>query len=68
MVVAISSFSSQLDRVEQRSHSAAANLIQAREDAQLDGMERRRNIRERVREFNETKDILDGSEPPESDS
>jgi len=42
-----------MDRVERHTQSAAANLAQARADAQANGMERRRKIRERVRSFYE---------------
>lgn len=55
------SVSSHMDRVERHSQFAAANLAQARTDAQIHGMERRRKIRERVRALHEA-ETVDGTE------
>lgn len=55
-----------MDRVERHSQSAAANLAQARAEAQVYGMERRRMIRERVKSFHDTGETVDGSGHPET--
>ncbi|KAG8221154.1 hypothetical protein J3R82DRAFT_2700 [Butyriboletus roseoflavus] len=67
VIVAMGSVSTHLDNVERHSRSAAANLVQARADAQVDGMERRRNIRERVRAMRdaEAREMVNGSTTPE---
>ena len=65
MVAAMSSISSHMDRVERHSQSAAANLAQARTEAQVYGMERRKRIREHVRAFHEAKETQNGTEDPE---
>ena len=59
------SVSSHMDRVEQHTQSAAANLAQARAEAQAYGMERRRKIREHVRSFRDAKETVDGRSHPE---
>ncbi|KAF8448750.1 hypothetical protein L210DRAFT_3500420 [Boletus edulis BED1] len=64
IIAAMSSVSSHMDRVRRHTHSAADNLAQARAEAQLYGMERRRKIRERVRSIH---DAVDGSGLPEMD-
>lgn len=61
----MSSVSSHMDRVERHTQSAAANLAQARAEAQVYGMERRRKIRERVRSFHDAGETVDGSGHPE---
>ncbi|KAG9313258.1 hypothetical protein JVU11DRAFT_6723 [Chiua virens] len=53
IITVLSSLSSHMDRVERHSQSAAANLAQARAEARVHGVERRRMIRERVRAFRE---------------
>ncbi|KAF8548012.1 hypothetical protein OG21DRAFT_816200 [Imleria badia] len=65
IIAAMSSVSSHMDRVERNSQSAAANLAQARAEAQVHGMERRRMIRERVRSFHDAGETADGSGHPE---
>ena len=65
MIAAVSSVSSSMDYAERHSQSAAANLIQARTDAQIYGMERRRKIRENVRAFHEAREMENGSNGPE---
>jgi hypothetical protein len=65
IIAAISSISSHMDRVERHTQSAAANLAQARAEAQVYGMERRRNIRERVRSFRDAREMVDGNGHPE---
>lgn len=61
----MSSVSSHMERVERHTQSAAANLAQARAEAQLYGMERRRKIRERVRSYHDARETLDESGRPE---
>ena len=61
----MSSIISHMDRVERHTKSAAANLSQARAEAQVYGMERRRKIRERVRSFHDTRETADVSGHPE---
>ncbi|KAN0088329.1 hypothetical protein V8E55_005386 [Tylopilus felleus] len=64
-IAAMSSVSSHMERVERHTQSAAANLAQARAEAQLYGMERRRKIRERVRSYHDARETLDESGRPE---
>ncbi|KAH0836878.1 hypothetical protein J3R83DRAFT_8674 [Lanmaoa asiatica] len=65
MIAAMSSVNSRIEYVERHSKSAAVNLAQARAEAQVYGMERRRKIRERVRVFHEAGEMVNGSEHPE---
>ncbi|KAG6381832.1 hypothetical protein JVT61DRAFT_441 [Boletus reticuloceps] len=67
IIAAMSSVTSHMDRVRRHTQSAAANLAQARAEAQLYGTERRRKIRERVRSFHGARETVYESGLPEMD-